>query len=147
MTRQRKFIRHGKCYADALTAGLCLVFWSLKGYGASSGCGMSTCQIYLRRCKSSRHNPNINGSASRSNDSMGSPRLHGFCVCIAKCDSTATLVCGAADANSTTAITAIMMVITSVQVKCPANATGQAVVSWPSADLSRHRHTHIHNML
>lgn len=60
MTRQRKFIRHGKCYADALTAGLCLVFWSLKGYGASSGCGMSTCQIYLRRCKSSRHNPNIN---------------------------------------------------------------------------------------
>ena len=64
---------------------------------------------------------------------MGSTRLHGFCVCIAKCDSTATLVCGAADPNSTTAI---MVVITSVQTRCPANATGQAVVSWSSADLS-----------
>ena len=69
---------------------------------------------------------------------MGSTRLHGFCVCIAKCDSTATLVCGAADANSTTAI---MVVITSVQTRCAANANGQAVVSWASADLSRHRHT------
>ena len=57
MTRQRKSIRHGKCYADALAVWL--VLWSLKGYGGlyggSSGCRMSICKICIRRCKRSRH--------------------------------------------------------------------------------------------
>ena len=60
---------------------------------------------------------------------MGSTRLHGFCVCIAKCDSTAILVCGAADANSTTAI---MVVITNkcankVPSQCNWSSCGQLV--------------------